>query len=64
MFILKKNSDFLIAYLIGGSLVLIKVFCLFMFDENEKFKNDYIYNNNNCKSNDKNIIDKNNNDTL
>lgn len=37
MFILKKNSDFLIAYLIGGSLVLIKVFCLFMFDENEKF---------------------------
>ena len=37
MFILKKNTDFLIAFLFGGSLVMIKIFCLLMFDENEKF---------------------------
>ena len=37
MFILKKNTDFLIAFLFGGSLVLIKIFCLLMFDEDEKF---------------------------
>ena len=42
MFILKKKTDFLIAYLFGGSLVLIKIFCLFMFDENEKFNFDEI----------------------
>ena len=37
MFILKKNTDFLIAFLFGGSLVMIKIFNLLMFDENEKF---------------------------
>ena len=37
MFILKKNTDFLIAFLFGGSLVMIKIFCLLMFDEDEKF---------------------------
>ena len=37
MFILKKNTDFLVAFLFGGSLVMIKIFCLLMFDENEKF---------------------------
>ena len=42
MFILKKKTDFLIAYLFGGTLVLIKIFCLFMFDENEKFNFDEI----------------------
>ena len=42
MFILKKNTDFLIAYLFGGSLVLIKIFSLIMFDENEKFNFDEI----------------------
>ena len=42
MFILKEKTDFLIAYLIGGSLVLIKIFSLFMFDENDKFNFDEI----------------------
>ena len=42
MFILKEKTDFLIAYLFGGSLVLIKIFSLIMFDENEKFNFDEI----------------------
>ena len=42
MFLLKKNTDFLIAFLFGGSLVMIKIFCLLMFDEDEKFNLDEI----------------------
>ena len=42
MFLLKKNIHFLIAFLFGGSLVMIKIFCLIMFDENEKFNFDEI----------------------
>ena len=42
MFLLKKNTHFLIAFLFGGSLVLIKIFCLLMFDEEEKFNFDTI----------------------
>ncbi len=42
MFLLKKNTDFLIAFLIGGTLVMIKIFCLFIFDEEEKFNFDEI----------------------
>lgn len=39
-FFLKEKKDYLITFLIGGSLVMIKIFCLLMFDENEKFKLD------------------------
>ena len=46
MFFLKENKDFLIAFLFGGSLVLIKIFCLCIFDENEKFNFDEIKDNN------------------
>lgn len=42
MFLLKKNTDFLIAFLIGGTIVMIKIFCLFIFDEEEKFNFDEI----------------------
>ena len=37
MLLLKKNTDFLIAFLFGGSLVMIKIICLLLFDEDEKF---------------------------
>ena len=36
-FFLKENSDFLISFLIAGSIVIVKIFCLFLFDENEKY---------------------------
>ena len=33
---------FLFAFLIGGTIVMIKIFCLFIFDEDEKFNFDEI----------------------
>ena len=36
-FFLKEKSDFLISFLISGSIVIIKIICLFLFDENEKY---------------------------
>lgn len=37
MFLLKEKKHYLIAFLIGGSLVLIKIFCLLIFNEEEKY---------------------------
>lgn len=42
MFLLKDNIHFLFAFLIGGTIVMIKIFCLFIFDEDEKFNFDEI----------------------
>ena len=46
-FFLKEKTDFLVAFLIAGSLVIIKIICLFFFDENEKYKFDENEENNN-----------------
>lgn len=37
-FFLKNNRDFLVTFLIGGCLIMIKVFTLLMFNEDEKCK--------------------------
>lgn len=42
MFLLKEKKHFLVAFLIGGSIVLIKIFFLFFFNEEEKFNFDDI----------------------
>jgi MFS family permease len=42
MFLLNDNIHFLFAFLIGGTIVMIKIFCLFIFDEDEKFNFDEI----------------------
>jgi MFS family permease len=42
MFLLKENIHFLFAFLIGGTIIMIKIFCLFIFDEDEKFNFDEI----------------------
>ena len=36
-FFLKEKTDFLVAFLIGGGIVIIKLVCLFLFNENEKY---------------------------
>ena len=41
-FFLKEKTDFLYAFLGTGSLVLIKIVCLFLFNENEKYNFDEI----------------------
>ena len=41
-FFLKKKTDFLYAFIFSGSLVIIKIVCLFLFDENEKYNFDEI----------------------
>ena len=46
-FFLKEKTDFLVAFLIAGSLVIIKIICLFFFDENEKYNFDENEENNN-----------------
>lgn len=37
-FFLDKNSDYLVTFLIGGALVFIKIVCLFLFDESERYQ--------------------------
>ena len=37
-FVLKEKKDFLVVFLIGGALCVLKFFVLIMFKENEKFK--------------------------
>lgn len=41
-FFLKTNKDFLITFLIGGSFIMVKIYSLFMFNEEET----YLYNDN------------------
>ena len=41
-FFLKEKTDFLCAFLGTGSLVLIKIVCLFLFNETEKYNFDEI----------------------
>ena len=36
-FFLEEKEDFLIGFLIAGSLIIIKIIGLFLFDENEKY---------------------------
>lgn len=36
-FFLKEKEDFLVAFLIGGSFVVIKIICLILFNENKKY---------------------------
>ena len=36
-FFLKEKTDFLVAFLIGGGIIIIKLVCLFLFNENEKY---------------------------
>ena len=41
-FFLKKETDFLYAFIGAGSLVIVKIICLILFDENEKYNFDEI----------------------
>lgn len=36
-FIIKEKSDYLYAFLVGGTFCMIKIFVLFFFDENDKY---------------------------
>ena len=36
-FFLKENKDFMVAFLIAGSIIIIKIVNFFLFDENEKY---------------------------
>ena len=72
-FFLKEKSHFLIAFLFGGSFVIIKIVCLFFFNENEKYEFEEFEDENDLgkieresktideKSNDSNIESNNNN---
>ena len=46
IFFLDDKSDFLIAFLIAGSIIIIKIVCLILFDENEKYNFDELEGNN------------------
>ena len=37
-FVLKEKKDFLVVFLVGGALCIVKFVILFFFNENEKFK--------------------------
>ena len=41
-FFLEKETDFLYAFIGAGSLVIVKIICLILFDENEKYNFDEI----------------------
>ena len=45
-FFLKEKEDFLVAFLVAGSLIIIKIICLIMFNENEKYNFEEIEKNN------------------
>ena len=45
-FFLEEKSDFLVAFLIAGSIIIIKIICLILFDENEKYNFEEIEGNN------------------
>lgn len=36
--LIKKKTDYLISFIIGGTLVMIKIFCLIIFNEDEKYQ--------------------------
>ena len=48
-FFLERKIWILISFLISGSIVIIKIICLFLFDENEKY---------NFNENEENVIGK------
>ena len=45
-FFLEEKSDFLVAFLIAGSFIIIKIVCLILFDESEKYNFKEIEDNN------------------
>ena len=55
-FVLKNKQDFLIVFLVGGALCVVKFVVLIFFNENDKFK--YKANANNLMDNEKNKNDE------